>query len=439
MREVRNILIGLELNAQESQLCYFDRKAQEPVSVPTKVGTNVYTFPTRLSKAVEGDDWHYGLEAEYFASRKGELLFPDLLTAARDQERVTVGDQAFETWDLLAHYMAGALKLLGVPDVVRSTLGICLTTPKLTPRLALCLKKALRAIGFSDRQILLSDFKESFYYYCYSQQPAIWTRNMALIRFDGRQVKFDTMSEFKNAHPHVVSMHSVNGVLLPEDEGERDEAFSAFVRKCTGGQLFSGIFITGSGFAQSWASQSIRTLVECGRHVFEGNNLFVKGACWAAAEKFERHQMKGRIYLSDDLVKSSLTLDVIDGGNLKVYPLVEAGKSWFEEDNAVDFILDGRRDIVLTVTSLDGGSRRNEKLDLDGLPERPNRTTRIRLKVECRDPHTCLVSAEDLGFGDLFPASYRVWEKEIDLSDRTPERHGDLKSLIGESLNDDED
>ena len=50
MNEVRNLLIGIELTEKHAQLCYFDRKLKDPVSVPMRVGTNLYHFPMELVK-----------------------------------------------------------------------------------------------------------------------------------------------------------------------------------------------------------------------------------------------------------------------------------------------------------------------------------------------------------------------------------------------------
>lgn len=45
MNEVRNILVGFDFGEKVSQLCYYDRREGEPVSLPVKVGTGQYTFP----------------------------------------------------------------------------------------------------------------------------------------------------------------------------------------------------------------------------------------------------------------------------------------------------------------------------------------------------------------------------------------------------------
>ena len=36
------------------------------------MGTNLFFFPTALTK-MEGDEWHFGLEADYFGKMKGGI------------------------------------------------------------------------------------------------------------------------------------------------------------------------------------------------------------------------------------------------------------------------------------------------------------------------------------------------------------------------------
>ena len=40
MNETRNIIAGLEIGKEQSQLCYYDRKEREPISVSVKAGSN---------------------------------------------------------------------------------------------------------------------------------------------------------------------------------------------------------------------------------------------------------------------------------------------------------------------------------------------------------------------------------------------------------------
>lgn len=53
MNETRDLIIGIDLRNEYSQLCYYDRKAEEPRSLPVKVGSSQYEVPTCLCRRVE--------------------------------------------------------------------------------------------------------------------------------------------------------------------------------------------------------------------------------------------------------------------------------------------------------------------------------------------------------------------------------------------------
>ena len=80
MNEVRNILVGFDFGEKVSQLCYYDRREGEPVSLPVKVGTGQYTFPNVLSKKPGEEEWHFGLEVEYFVEQQDEIPVENLYT-----------------------------------------------------------------------------------------------------------------------------------------------------------------------------------------------------------------------------------------------------------------------------------------------------------------------------------------------------------------------
>jgi hypothetical protein len=138
--------------------------------------------------------------------------------------------------------------MLGVPDIVRGTRGICLTSPVLDGGLAVSLKKALQQIGFTDDQTMIEDYKESFYYYGYSQKPSIWSRSMALVSFHDNEAELFTMSEQKDRKPYPVTVEQKARITLPEDDGEKDLRFSEFIRRELKKDAFSAVFITGRAF-----------------------------------------------------------------------------------------------------------------------------------------------------------------------------------------------
>lgn len=413
MKEVRNLIIGIEITKETSQIAYYDRQAQEPVSVPSRMGTNLYAFPTALARRKGGGEWYFGIDAVYFSERGEAVSVLDFFATVAENKAVDIDGERLTAADLLSVFLGLAMKLLGLSDPVSSTRAVCVTSGHMTGTFAVTVRDALLRLGFSSEKVCVEDDEESFYYYCYSQQPSIWTHDVGLVRFSGNYVRFQSLTEMKNQKPCLVSIHPRGTTMLPEEAVEKDKAFSLFLRKCIGRENFSAIFITGEGFSRDWARDSVLVLCGQGRRVFEGNNLFVKGAVWAALEKKEKKAMKTRVFYGTNLLRKGLCVDLFDRDKRMAYPLLEAGKSWFLESSSVEGILDGTKDIVFTIVSLEKGWHTSFTISLSGLPERPDRTTRIRIEAFCTGDSSGKVLVRDMGFGDLYPSSGLTWEREI--------------------------
>ena len=183
MNEIRNLLIGLELGEETSQLAYYDRRTKNPVSVAVKPGTNLYRFPTVLTRLRDEGKWMIGYEAEHFAAEGRGSLVKNLLRIS-SRSGCEVDGTYMEGWELLKEFISGTLDMLGVSDPAQLAQGICITVRSLTPNLAASLKRALRRIGFAAEKIFIQDGLESFFYYTYSQRPEVWNHTVGLIEFE---------------------------------------------------------------------------------------------------------------------------------------------------------------------------------------------------------------------------------------------------------------
>ena len=82
----------------------------------------------------------------------------------------------------------------------------------------------------------------------------------------------------------------------------------------------------------------------------------------------------------------------------------------------VEVIPDGEREITFTITpQQEPKKKRQVKVTLDGFPERPNKTTKIRVAVGFLDEKTMVVKLTDQGFGELFPKTDAVVRQEVTL------------------------
>lgn len=413
MNETRNIIVGLEIGKTQSQICYYDRKEKEPISISVKAGSNQYIFPTLLSKKPGEEIWHYGAEAEYFSKNEGEIRISGLLGICGKEEKTVVDGSERAPEELMEVYLRGCISLLGTAEPARQIKAVMITVPKLSGATVRAVFKAAQNMGFSRNQVFIQDYDESFYYYVMNHRKDNWNRKIGWFLFDGNQVSFAKLVMDSQRRPVMAFIEHGITAELAEDPIERDENFYRLIDRSCGTEPYSGIYIVGDGFDQEWAVRSTPFLCRNKRHVYYGNNLYVKGACYSAKEKCGEGCMRGYLYLSQSLVRNNVGMEVWINGSQKTIPLVEAGKNWYEIHTELELILDEKEDLEFVVTPMEGGSKTRCSMKLYDLPKRPNKTTRLRLTVAYESEELCVVTAEDMGFGEMFPSEGKIWTEKV--------------------------
>ena len=196
-----------------------------------------------------------------------------------------------------------------------------------------------------------------------------------------------------------------------DKNSEITRAFYAFVQNTLSKELYSSIQINGDGFDQEWAKKSVKLLCYQKRKVFYGNNLFARGACAAGAERLITHRLRDYRYMSRSLVLTSVGMEMRVMGAPTYYPLIEAGRNWYESSADIELILDDTDELVFVVEHMRESERRHIVMKLPGLPQRPNRTTRLSVSLRYVAAEECCITVKDLGFGEMFPASGKEWKE----------------------------
>ena len=414
MNEIRDLLIGIDIGKEYTQICYYDRKAEEARSLSMKVGASQYEAPGCICYRTDHGDYCVGLEAEYFAREKGGIMIGNIYDICQKEEKIQVSGEEKEPAELLAHFLRGILKFLGIQDIVKNTRCLCITSPELSTLQVRNYQKACSLAGFSREKYMLMDYGESFYYYALGQKRETWNRSVGWYAFAGDTVTFRKLTINGSSRPVLVKLEDpVSTKLEPEDE-IRDVEFYRFISKTLGKELFSSVQITGEGFDQQWAQQSVKLLCHQGRKVFYGNNLFAKGACAAGKEKTENKALKGYRFLSDSLVMADVGMEMRVMGSPTYYPLIEAGNNWYDSKASCEFILDDTEELVFIVSTYHRPEKRRVGMMLPGIPLRPDKTTRLRLELQYVSSAECKVTVTDLGFGEMFPSSGKTWTETVE-------------------------
>ena len=121
------------------------------------------------------------------------------------------------------------------------------------------------------------------------------------------------------------------------------------------------------------------------------------------------------MYLGDNEMKVNVSLKVLQRGVTEFYTLISAGANWYETVGECEVLLDGTPEISFWLQAPEDKSARMERLELADLPERPAGTTRLRITAKPLSDERVQIRIRDLGFGEFFRSSGKVWEYVMSL------------------------
>ena len=121
------------------------------------------------------------------------------------------------------------------------------------------------------------------------------------------------------------------------------------------------------------------------------------------------------LYMGKHKITHNIGMEVLRNGKKEYFGIISAGVNWFEASGSCEFLLDRENSIELCIQSIDRAEVRNIRIPLEGLPERPNKTTRLHLFIAFTGVRECRIEVRDCGFGEWFPATDFFWTERLKL------------------------
>ena len=78
-----------------------------------------------------------------------------------------------------------------------------------------------------------------------------------------------------------------------------------------------------------------------------------------------------------------------------------------------EFYLESGNTLSILVMPLTGRESKEVEIILHDLPKREERATRIRMELAMESEDGVSVTLEDLGFGEIYPATHRIWHERL--------------------------
>lgn len=421
-----HIVIGYDLNGTYAQISYYILGAKDVETLAVVAGTEQYNIPMVLCKRKEINQWFFGKEAIKAAEAGEGDKVEDLIGLARTGELVDVGGESFDPVALLTLFVKRSLSLLNIIAPPGYLAGMMFTIDNLDNRMIEILSKTAANLQLKTDNIFFQSHVESYYHYAMHQPGELRTYKVLLCDYDNKRLKIYTLDTNKKTTPIVVyvdvdeygEMEREDPGVLPADELQKsrlDETFLGIIKEKCNGKAVSCAYLIGDGYKDGWAHESLKYLCR-GRRVFQGNNLYSKGACYGIRKRLGWEEAETEyVFLGLDKLKANIGMKVLKRGTDSYYAIMDAGVNWFEAKREFDIILESGDAISIMLTPLNGKDARDISMILEGLGERPEWTTRLRIRAEMISEEELSIEVEDMGFGEFFPASGGKWIKTFNI------------------------
>ncbi len=421
------VIIGYDLGNQYSQISYCINESDVPETLSVVAGEENYNIPTVLCKRAGVNQWFFGRDAIKHARMGDGELVEDLVERARAGEKVAVDEDEFDAVALLTLFVKRSLTLLSMVSGTDRISSMMVTCKNLDGRMVEVLGSVVAGLSLKTKSIYFQGHVESFYYYTIHQSADLWQREVLVCDYNRDTAGFYRMECNRRTTPVVAFVEEAEYPFtdcrdIPEQEEYRqqffaqmDDKFLGILKEVCEGRAISSAYLIGEGFKEEWMQESLRYLCR-GKRVFQGNNLYSKGACYGLQEKLSASELgRSHVFLGNEKLKANIGMKVQRRGEASYYALLDAGVSWFEAFCGVEFLLDTDNVFSLIITPLNGRDIKQAEVTLDGLPDREGAPARLYMEIKMPDKDCIRIEIEDLGFGELYPPSGRKWIESFEV------------------------
>ncbi|MCM1569203.1 MAG: DUF5716 family protein [Roseburia sp.] len=417
------LVAGIDINDSFFQLSYCMTNSENVETVSSVAGAEVYSIPTVLCKRSGVNQWYYGNEAIRYAGENDNILIDNLLSLAISGETVRIEEEDFEPEALLALFLKRSMGALSkaVPDRLEA---LMITCEKLDYRVIEVLNQVVGRLDLKTDKVFYQSHMESFYAYMLRQPEDLWLAKTLLLDYRDNRIVVYQMECNRRTRPMVVFIGEEERAFpayepMPGEEELRaekyarlDAALLELVQEALHNQVVSAVYLIGEDFREEWMKETLRFLCK-GRRVFQGNNLYSKGACYGMLERIQESEAgKEHVFLGKDKLKANIGMNVLRRGEASYYALLDAGENWFEAEKTLELYIQKDSCLEFIITSLVGRGNAVARVTLEELA---GEVSRLRLHLYLQDENSLMVEITDLGFGTFRASQGKVWKDKIAL------------------------
>lgn len=416
---MQKFYLGMDVCAENTQLSFFNQQTKEPESICQLNTVDTYLLPNVAFFGEETKRWYIGSEAlEHRFHQKGTML-EQVVEKLESTERMIFQEETYTYEDVLLVILKGHIMdfLNRYEDAQIERLVI--TVYKYSNALFRVLHMLQDELGLYEDKFFIIGHTSAYLHFIFQQPESLRNNSVGLFDYGPEGLDFYRVDIARRTTPQVVTVvhkdfrNRMGYYRVYDDKKELDQRFLEVVQEVLKEAYMSAVYLTGCGFTEMWANASQNALCN-GRRVFVGQNIYTKGACYAAY--IGSHVINPNKYIvnAEDMVHSDV--GILSGGTSNTFiPIARGGREWYNMRGRIQVCLDDTNRVELVYKNHYNQEAMREIIEIHGLPSRPNKTTRLSLEVEMYSGTRGAVVIRDEGFGKLYPTTNKIYRKEFSL------------------------
>lgn len=408
----KKYLLGIDIGETFCQISYLNTRrltaGMDPHTFSTVARGEEFNIPQAAFADSATGNRFYGKEALEKAAGAGREPVARLFGAVRQ-------DPGEENLQVLIEYLQYCFSLLSSEVTAEEIEALTFTVDVCDQKSVEILRAAADRLFPGLEKVAFEEHLKSFYHYVLMQDEE--QRRQSVLLLDGwseEELVLYSLSYNKKTRPIVCFPEELRLKIPAEaDAAQKDQILCSAVRGLMQEKEYSAAYLTGEALGGGWMKESLNLICR-GRRAFQGDTLYSKGAADSTmaacglSSKADKY-----FYLSKDALRCNIGMDCLKKGRKVYQPLLDAGAEWYDAAAQIDILLEDGDEIVLRETSVDRGNEREIAVKLENMPKRPRATTRLRIRLHMTSADRMQLTAEDLGFGEIFPSTGMKWEQEI--------------------------
>ncbi len=417
------VCVGYELGEEYCQINIISPDTQgEIISVKPNFNEESIRIPFALAKRKGVEQWYYGKEALQKAETGEGILVEGVYDHMMEQSMVLIEEKEYDIQLLLIMYLKKTLSLLLHYVSLEQIDGCAFVVPKLDKKVVYMWQKVLSSLIIQKEKCFFISYEEAFAYYAAFQEEVQVERGVLLLDYNKGLLTAKLLEARGNTQPKLLTVKELCLQEIEADDEKFLECFRMIFAECRP----SVVYLTGDGFEHRWYDKSLKFLCQ-GRRVFKGQNLYGTGGLWYVMQRLQDAD-SGCIYFGEEHIKMNFVIQARNLGKRnskeQEVELLSADLHWYEAKKTVEVIPQNYEAVEVTAKSLDGKNQQVFQVKLKDFPVREKKATRLELTVYFREKGIGVIEIRDLGFGEIYPATGKIWQEGFDLQ------------LVEEKLND---